>query len=135
MERREFIQKSGVACLGIIVGGGLLSACTKVYYAQYVVEGSLIKVAKSEFSDRSAVVIRDHGLPAPIYVVKDGEVYTAVLMLCTHLGCEITPFGQELHCPCHGSEFSNTGQVLAGPAENPLKKFKVETKNDFIIIT
>lgn len=135
MKRRRFIQKGGVACLGVVAGASLLPACAKVYYAQYAVEGSRIKVAKSEFAYRSAVVIRDEGLPAPIYVVKDGEVYTAVLMLCTHLGCEVAPFGQELHCPCHGSEFTHAGQVIAGPAEDPLKKFKVETNNDFIIIT
>lgn len=134
MERRKFIQKTGMACLGAISGGSLLSSCAKVYYAQYAVENKSIKVAKSEFTDRSAVVIKDDGLPAPIYLIKDGASYSAVLMLCTHKECEVTPFGQELHCPCHGSEFTNTGKVITGPAEEDLKKFKVTTNEDFIFI-
>ncbi|MEP2025541.1 MAG: Rieske (2Fe-2S) protein [Reichenbachiella sp.] len=135
MERRKFIRKTGMACLGTLAGGALLSSCAKVYYAQYSVENNSIKVAKSEFDERTAVVVKDDRLPAPIYLIKQDEAYSAVLMLCTHKECEVTPFGQELHCPCHGSEFTNTGQVLTGPAEEDLKKFKVTTNEDFIFIT
>ena len=124
-----------MACLGTLAGGALLSSCAKVYYAQYSVENNSIKVVKSEFDERTAVVVKDDRLPAPLYLIKQDEAYSAVLMLCTHKECELTPFGQELHCPCHGSEFTNTGQVLTGPAEEDLKKFKVTTNEDFIFIT
>ncbi|WP_420583318.1 ubiquinol-cytochrome c reductase iron-sulfur subunit [Reichenbachiella sp.] len=135
MERRKFIQKTGAVCLGAIAGGTLLTSCAKVYYAQYAVVDKSIKVAKSEFDERSAVVIKDDRLPAPIYLMKNGASFSAVLMLCTHKECEVAPFGQELHCPCHGSEFTNTGKVITGPAEEDLKKFKVTTNEDFIFIT
>lgn len=54
--------------------------------------------------------------------------------ICTHRGCTVKPSGKELHCPCHGSSFSaTTGQVIHGPAQDPLPAVAVHVENGKVV--
>ena len=62
---------------------------------------------------------------APALLARDERGLYAMTITCTHEGCDVTPQGGTLFCPCHGSRFDNEGKVLQGPAGSPLVHFAV----------
>jgi len=50
--------------------------------------------------------------------------FTAIDAVCTHEGCTVTEAsGTTYVCPCHGSRYSRSGQVLGGPATAALRQY------------
>lgn len=68
-------------------------------------------------------IVRIDGRKAAVHRRDDGAlcIHSAV---CPHLGCivEWNAAEKTWDCPCHGSRFQATGEVIAGPAESPLTK-------------
>jgi glycine/D-amino acid oxidase-like deaminating enzyme/nitrite reductase/ring-hydroxylating ferredoxin subunit len=58
-----------------------------------------------------------------LYRDPQGEVH-ALSPICPHMHCDVAwnTAEQTWDCPCHGSRFSATGEVLNGPAVTPLEK-------------
>jgi glycine/D-amino acid oxidase-like deaminating enzyme/nitrite reductase/ring-hydroxylating ferredoxin subunit len=57
-----------------------------------------------------------------------GEVH-CVSPVCTHMGCYVhwNRLEKTWDCPCHGSRFHPSGDVMGGPAETPLEKIEVRS--------
>lgn len=68
-------------------------------------------------------LIKVEGDVLGVYRNPEGDLYH-VDPTCTHLGCTVNWNNAEKtwDCPCHGSRFSYTGDVLEGPAVRPLKR-------------
>jgi cytochrome b6-f complex iron-sulfur subunit len=74
-----------------------------------------------------------------VYVIRLAEGFRALSAVCTHLGC-ITRFQPErniIACPCHGSQFTLAGDVVAGPAPRPLRwlQMSLSEKGELIVDT
>ncbi len=69
----------------------------------------------------SGMVLDVNGHRVAAYRGDDGVVMMKSAV-CTHMGCYVHWNNAEgtWDCPCHGSRFHATGEVLAGPATEPL---------------
>jgi glycine/D-amino acid oxidase-like deaminating enzyme/nitrite reductase/ring-hydroxylating ferredoxin subunit len=66
-------------------------------------------------------IVSVHGKRVAVYRDPEGVMH-AVSSICTHLGCRVrfNSAQRSWDCPCHGSRFGVAGQVLDGPAIQPL---------------
>ncbi|HUM45756.1 MAG TPA: Rieske (2Fe-2S) protein [Chitinophagales bacterium] len=144
MYRKDFIKVCGMVCLSGTALSTLLQSCAASgYFAATTVSNKQVTIKKTEFiitgENKSVqrkfvlVNIPQYSFPVAVYKIND-EQYSAVLMECTHKGCELRPQGTFLICPCHGSEFSNTGIVQNPPAEENLKTFQITQDHENIYI-
>ena len=65
--------------------------------------------------------------------LEDGG-FLALSRKCTHLGCTV-PWVEEENkfiCPCHGSSFDITGNVISPPAPRALDMYPVIIENDIV---
>ncbi|HEX8169031.1 MAG TPA: FAD-dependent oxidoreductase [Thermoanaerobaculia bacterium] len=67
------------------------------------------------------------GKKVALYRDDQGQ-WTAVSPVCTHMGCIVhfNRFEKTWDCPCHGSRFDTNGEVIEGPAINPLERKPIE---------
>ncbi|MBN2059562.1 MAG: ubiquinol-cytochrome c reductase iron-sulfur subunit [Deltaproteobacteria bacterium] len=65
--------------------------------------------------------------------MEDGG-FLAVSSKCTHLGCTVPWMDKEKRfaCPCHGSSFDITGNVMSPPASRPLDTYLVYIENNIV---
>jgi glycine/D-amino acid oxidase-like deaminating enzyme/nitrite reductase/ring-hydroxylating ferredoxin subunit len=71
-------------------------------------------------------IVKLQGKKLAAYRNDEGKV-TLCSPVCTHLKCIVrwNEADKTWDCPCHGSRFHATGEVLGGPAEEPLEKVNV----------
>lgn len=77
----------------------------------------------SDLGEGQGSVIRYNGQRAGAYKNIAGNL-VIVDTTCPHMGCEVNWNQAEKtwDCPCHGSRFRATGEVIDGPAQEPLER-------------
>ena len=76
-----------------------------------------------------AAVVKIEGQEVGVFRDESGALH-AVSAVCTHMGCILgwNPTDRSWDCPCHGSRFALSGEVIAGPAVLPLDRLRVPQK-------
>jgi Rieske Fe-S protein len=140
MERAEFLSKFGLGLAAVCAGCSLASCGSK---GNDPTPGVTVGGAPPPPSSGSGNLftidlsskltnIGDSAVSNGVIVVRlaDGNTaasFTAVQVACTHQGTAIA-YNESQHrfiCPAHGSEFSNSGAVLVGPAALSLHQYTV----------
>jgi len=126
LSRRDFLKLSTNALfgLGTLLGLGGLFRYFNYYPPEAPIEFDLGDIVNYPVGSRT---VRSD-IPAVI-INRNGEI-VAQSLVCTHLGCTITESATGFDCPCHGSRFDEDGNVLAGPAQKPLRNLRVELLED-----
>jgi len=111
-----------------LVAGGVGGVAATAACSSGVGPAAVGDVPAGNVSNLSVGTLRAlSGVPACIGR-DSGGVY-AMTLTCTHAGCDIgqqgSVSGAGLFCGCHGSQFDANGNVVAGPAPQPLDHFAV----------
>lgn len=97
--------------------------------AKHLIKGKLERPKEEidRLQKNEACVTTIAGERVGVYKDHDGKIH-AVDTTCTHMGCELNWNNAEnsWDCPCHGSRFTYTGEILQGPAVKPLKKIPLK---------
>jgi 3-phenylpropionate/trans-cinnamate dioxygenase ferredoxin subunit len=71
-----------------------------------------------------------------VAVANVGDTFYAFGNICSHRRCPLAKGDLDdtfVTCPCHGSMFDVTnGEVLSGPAEEPVDSYEVRVEGDEI---
>ena len=83
----------------------------------------LIDVINDLAFEGSAAIVEQKGKKLAAYRDRAGHL-TVRSAICSHMACTVrwNTAERTWDCPCHGSRFTPTGEVISGPAEAPLDR-------------
>jgi glycine/D-amino acid oxidase-like deaminating enzyme/nitrite reductase/ring-hydroxylating ferredoxin subunit len=105
------------------VAGGKEFARENLSVAAHLVGGYLSRKPKDydALEPGHAAIMKVDGDNVAAFKDEEGRVH-AVSAVCTHMGCLVgwNATDRTWDCPCHGSRFDLSGEVVHGPATKPL---------------
>jgi cytochrome b6-f complex iron-sulfur subunit len=121
--RRDFLK---LATTAVLTASGLIGLAGLIRFLDFQ-PGPAPKTEfdlgpASNYPPGSQTVIPD----VPALLIHKPEGFTALSLICTHLGCTVLQDTNGLSCPCHGSRYDEQGRVLQGPAKKPLAALRLE---------
>ena|SRR2546426_250892 len=136
--RRNFLSEALVAWVFIAVLP-FLYAMIRYIIPPNIREKIAEVINAGKYTDipfNSAKILR-FNKKAIILVRTEQDQVKAFSAVCTHLGCivEFKADQRMFKCNCHGSEFDLTGRNIAGPAPSPLRPYRVELKEDNVLVS
>ncbi len=125
--RRKFFQWCGWAGFWVAAGASIYSFFRFMKPRALFEPPALFRAGRAE-DYPGGTVSEKWKKEQKVWIVHSREGVYALASICTHLAC--TPNWSEeerlFKCPCHGSVFSLEGDVVAGPAPEPLYRVPVQ---------
>ncbi len=80
--------------------------------------------------------LRGRTVTKKFFIVNTGKELLVFSSVCTHLGCLINWHRTEnrFMCPCHGGQYDNQGNVVAGPPPAPLNRLPLKIERQKVYI-
>ncbi len=94
-----------------------------------------VSVAGSALADAGGAVLVESNAGVFLLARAGGDAFTAVEAVCTHEGCTVNGAAGDIYvCPCHGSRYNRSGQVVNGPAKANLRRYSSSFVNGVVSI-
>jgi cytochrome b6-f complex iron-sulfur subunit len=127
LSRRDFLKlaRNGFLYLsGALALGGLLRFLDHDSNPTPQTEFDLGSVSKYPLHSRTVLST------PPAVLIHTESGFSALSLVCTHLGCTVEEDTDGFACPCHGSHYNAKGDVTHSPATKPLRALRVGVTND-----
>ena len=106
-----------------------------VVSGQFATSRVQVTVAGSALDTVGAAALVESVAGVYLLARTGATTFTAVDATCSHESCTITGIdGTTYVCPCHGSRYNRSGQVLAGPAQASLRQFSTAFADGVVTI-
>jgi Rieske Fe-S protein len=134
LPRREFL---GVcASLATLP---LVAACASVLVRQVPLTNGRVELPLAQYPELreagAALQILPDGESQPLVIlVGDDGTHTVLSTECTHRSCTVEAQADRIVCPCHGSTYDRKGEVLRGPAERPLRRYRSQLTSEGVLV-
>jgi cytochrome b6-f complex iron-sulfur subunit len=135
IDRRSFFKYAGIAVGALAVAeAGLIGLR---YVQPRLAEGEFGGTIAAGMVDDFPIGSVTHITNGRFYITRlDDGGFLALHQRCTHLGCTV-PWDQaagQFICPCHNSQFDDTGDVLNPPAPRPLDLFPITIEAGQVLV-
>ncbi len=129
--RRDFLKLTTTA---LLTASGLLGLGALFRFLDFQTEAP----PKTEFDlgPASKYPLNSRTLlsDVPAVLIHNAAGFSALSLVCTHLGCTVEQNADGFACPCHGSRYNADGLVQRGPAAKPLRHLRIEVKADNTLV-
>lgn len=126
MSRRTMLAGTGAAGAVALTA----AACTAAPKPQDALRGQVV-AQTTDVPEGGGLLVIDAKL---VITQPEPGQFRAFSASCTHGGCTVQEVTTDIHCLCHHSRFGLDGEVLQGPAVDPLEPFEVRVEGTDIIL-